>query len=177
MAFQRSRSIRLGKTQWSVKDALLSGSEWAGVSTWADIVRSCSGLRLQYTFATPTAFTKGTGKGDRVMSLYPSPEDLFSGLERRWASLGGPELPKSLLDFVKAGGCIVTAHHLHTVISKTSERTQVGFLGDVTYECMYDEAKYVNALKALTRFAFYSGVGYQTARGMGAVKTRIVKEL
>jgi CRISPR-associated endoribonuclease Cas6 len=173
----RSRSLRLGKIMWSVKDAFLSGSEWTGVSTWADIVAPCPGLRFQYTFATPTAFTKSTNRGKHVMGLYPAPEDLFRGLERRWVSLGGPDLPKNLPDFVNAGGCVVAAHRLHTVVSKSTERTQVGFLGDVTYECLDDEAKYVNALKALTRFAFYSGVGYQTARGMGAVKTRIVTEL
>ena len=38
---------------------------------------------------------------------------------------------------------------------------------------MDPDAIHITALNQLTRFAFFSGVGYQTARGMGAVTVHV----
>jgi CRISPR/Cas system endoribonuclease Cas6 (RAMP superfamily) len=68
---------------------------------------------------------------------------------------------------------VVANYRLRTVEFRTQERTQIGFVGWAVYECRKLEAAHVSALNALARLAFFTGVGYQTARGMGAVKTTL----
>lgn len=170
--FSNCPIVRLGTSSHHITDVCLAGSSWSGVSTWADLMSVRPGLRFHFTFQTPTAFTKDNGNGRRFCTLYPEPNDLFRGLARRWRELGGPHLPESLGDYLHRGGCVVASHQLRTETAKLKERVQVGFRGTATYECLDRDPVHVAALSQLTRFAFFSGVGYQTARGMGAVKTR-----
>jgi CRISPR-associated endoribonuclease Cas6 len=116
------------------------------------------------------------------MSLFPAPLDVFSGLSRRWQSLEGPALPDGLEHFLQVGGCVVSRYGLRSVEFRTSERTQIGFTGWVIYRVAYrspqtspndNEATHIAALNALGRLAFFTGVGYQTARGMGATKVMV----
>lgn len=175
-------TLRLGHILCDVGSVDLGGSDWSGVSTWADLTTAANGRHLHFTFATPTAITKRDDRGGRFAALYPEPLDLFAGLSRRWQALAlgtCPEwenlcLPDDLGHFLRTGGCVVANYHLRTVAFHTSERTQIGFTGWVVYECRRDESACVAALKALTRLAFFTGVGYQTARGMGAAKTAIL---
>jgi CRISPR-associated endoribonuclease Cas6 len=167
-------TVRLGKTVCDLGSVDLTNSEWAGVSTWADLTPPMTGRYIHFTFATPTAINKrGDRPGDRFTSLYPEPLDLFSGLVRRWQALEGPVLPDDLEHFVGAGGCVVADYHLHTVGFRTQERKQKGFMGWVVYECRKDDAMHIAALNALARLAFFTGVGYQTARGMGVARATI----
>ena len=48
-----------------------------------------------------------------------------------------------------------------------------GIRGRVTYECVDASPVCLAALHWLARLAMYSGVGYQTPRGMGAVMTKV----
>jgi CRISPR-associated endoribonuclease Cas6 len=167
-------TLRLGKTVCDLGSVDLTGSEWTGVSTWADLAPPTTGRHIHFTFATPTAINKrGDNPGDRFTSLYPEPLDLFSGLARRWQALEGPVLPDDLEHFVGAGGCVVADYRLHTVGFRTQERKQKGFMGWVVYECRKDDAMHIAALNALARLAFFTGVGYQTARGMGVARATI----
>ena len=92
-------------------------------------------------FVTPAAITKSNGNGGRFSSLFPEPVDIFRGLNRRWQSLEGPELPDDLEKFVQAGGCVVSNYSLRAIEFQTPERTQIGFLGWVVYECRRDEGQ------------------------------------
>ncbi len=65
---------------------------------------------------------------------------------------------------------MVSRHKLRTVQFRTKERTQIGFVGQVVYECRKKEVECVAALNSLAQLAHFTGVGYQTARGMGAVQ-------
>ncbi len=175
-------TLRLGSTLCDLGSVDFNGSDWSGVSTWADLVSETKGRHLHLTFATPTAITKRDDRGGRFTSLYPEPLDVFGGLARRWQALApgarqGLEslrLPDELEHFLRTGGCVVANYRLRTVEFHTSERTQLGFTGWVVYECRQDERACVSALNALARLAFFTGVGYQTARGMGATKTAIL---
>jgi CRISPR/Cas system endoribonuclease Cas6 (RAMP superfamily) len=50
---------------------------------------------------------------------------------------------------------------------------QIGFVGTVLYECRRKDPIYVPTLNALTRLAFFTGVGYHTAQGMGTVEVEL----
>lgn len=162
--------LRLGQTECPIETVDLANPDWAGIRTWADFLSGKCAQRLCFRFMTPTAITKKDENGGRFVSLYPEPLDIFSGLARRWQALGGPQLPNHLEKFIRTGGCVVSRHHLRTVEFYTRERTQLGFIGQVVYECRKMEPDHVNALNALAHLANFTGVGYQTARGMGTVQ-------
>jgi CRISPR-associated endoribonuclease Cas6 len=174
--------LRIGPTLCEVQAVDLAGSEWTGISSWADLTSGTKGHTIRLEFATPTAITKRDGNGGRFMSLFPAPLDVFSGLSRRWLALDGPALPDDLERFLQAGGCVVSGYGLRSVEFRTLERTQIGFTGWVIYRIAYrspqtslneNEARHIAALNALGRLAFFTGVGYQTTRGMGATKVMV----
>jgi len=165
--------LQLAQTTCTVEGVDLVNPPWASISTWADLQSHEVGRYMRFAFITPTAIMKQNSRGRRFSALFPESLDVFSGLEKRWRALQGPALPKDLAEFVRAGGCVASDFDLRAVKFTTRERTQVGFLGWVVYECRTGELAYIAALNALTRLAFFTGVGYQTARGMGAVKTAI----
>lgn len=163
--------LRLGSTAWVVESADLTDPKWAGMSTWSDLTATENrDQHIRFQFVTPTAITKQDGNGGRFVALYPDPISLFSGLARRWQGLEGPTLPDNLERFIETGGCVVSNHALHTTTFSAADRTQIGFVGHAVYECRKSNVTYANALHALSQFARFVGVGYQTARGMGAVR-------
>lgn len=168
--------LRLGRTTCEVESVDLTNSGWAGISTWADLIPEESSRHIRFAFATATAIMKRAGNNGRFSALFPEPLDIFSGLARRWRSLEGPPLPDNLEEYLRTGGCVVSDYRLHTEKFRTKKRTQIGFTGWVIYECRRNEHTQVLALNALARLAFFTGVGYQTARGMGAVKTTFPME-
>jgi CRISPR-associated endoribonuclease Cas6 len=166
-------TLRLGQTLCEVQSVDLTDPQWGGISTWADLTATPAGRYMSFQFVTPAAITKRGDNGDKFISLYPNPIDLFGGLAKRWQAWEGAELPAQLDDYVRTGGCVISSYRLETVEFQTRERTQVAFVGWAMYECRKNKPDYIAALNALARLAYYTGVGYQTARGMGAVKTKI----
>lgn len=163
-------TLRLGSVIGEVDTVNLADPDWAGISTWADFVDNYENS-LQFRFITPTAITKRGQGNTRYMSLYPDPLSIFSSLARRWQALNGPKLPHNLAEFIESGGCVVSRHNLHTIEFSMEGHTQIGFVGRAVYKCRTtDQVEYIAALNALARLAPFTGVGYQTARGMGAVQ-------
>jgi CRISPR-associated endoribonuclease Cas6 len=167
-------TVQLGKVICEVEGVDFAYPEWAVISTWADFFPEEPASRLHIRFLTPAAITKTDGRGKRFVSLYPEPLDIFMGLVRRWNALEGPELSGDLARFIKEGGCVVSRYDLRTEEFNTKERTQIGFVGTVVYECRFkDQRDCIVALNALARLARFTGIGYQTARGMGAVQVTL----
>lgn len=170
--FAINPELRLGSVKCMVESVDLNCPVWGGLSTWANLMNE-TGSHLNFDFITPTAIMKKGPSGRRYSYLLPDPRDIFTGLWRRWNRLGGPPLPE-IQDYVADGGCVISRlDNLRTVGFRTSKRTQIGFLGRVRYELRGDEQDYARSLTALTKFAGFGGVGYQTARGMGVVRTTI----
>jgi CRISPR-associated endoribonuclease Cas6 len=175
-AISASKVLRLGKFTCVVEAVDLADPKWGGISNWSEFIATDAATRLHFQFVTPTAIAKdgrNEGRLVRHFTLLPEPVDVFCGLAWRWHRFGGPPLPYGLRRFIEAGWCVVDRHDLHTASFETPNRTQIGFLGDIEYRCDTTDSTYVPALTALARFAHFSGVGYQTARGMGAVQVSI----
>lgn len=172
LALAQTDHLILGHDRWYARDFHCSGHPWAATATWADLVEPCTAGWIEFRFATPTAFTKSDGRGNRFVSVLPEPLDVFNGLLQRWTGLEGPAMPPSLAGYIQSGGCRVSDVEIHCVTNQLPERIQKGFVGKVTYELSDKDPACVSAIHQLGRLAFFSGVGYQTARGMGAVRTR-----
>lgn len=172
-ALDKQPLLRLGSQLWRIVSIDLSPSTWSGVRTWADFSAEPTGPYLHITFATTTAIMKLDGERKRFTALYPDPATLFTGLLYRWQALDGPPLPDGLFAYLQAGKCLISSYHLQTAKFQTAERVQLGFRGWVVYECSLHDGDYLRSLNALARLAVFTGVGYQTARGMGAVRVTI----
>lgn len=171
MALTKTNYLQLGNQRWQVSTVHCSDHTWAATSTWADLAEPCSASWIEFDFATPTAFTKSGGRGSRFVSVLPDPLDVFGSLLQRWNSLEGPAMPPNLAGYIQGGGCRVSDIEIRCITTQLPERIQKGFVGKVTYELSDREPVCATAIHQLGRLAFFSGVGYQTARGMGAVRT------
>jgi len=166
-------ALRLGQNEWPVRSIKTCNSPWAAVATWQDIVAPSGAKRVSFHFDTPTAFTKKDARGGRIMSLLPDPATLFSGLAWKWLSVGGEPLPDRFSEYISSGGYVVSSLQLRTVTARLPDRTQIGFLGSVSYTCRHSDQACISAINRLARLAFFTGVGYQVSRGMGSVRTKL----
>lgn len=172
-ALYQSPILRLGRTICDIQDIEVTPSEWSGVASWSDLLSGPVSSHISLQFVTPTAFMKTDGSNRRYSWLFPVPADVFIGLQRRWTSLGGPELAADLIDLLKDAHCIATEYQLQTSAFQALERLQIGFCGSATYLLHQSSPEFIQSMCALARFAHYTGVGYQTARGMGLVRSHI----
>lgn len=172
-ALGRKPVLRLGSVECEVFDVQISPSQWSGVASWADLLEGPTGNRITLNFETPTAIMRQDGLGHRYSLLFPDPTAVFLGLHRRWRSLDGPSVLLDLEPNLRDAACVIARYQLRTESFRTAERVQIGFVGSVMYECRQANEVFARSLCALARLAHYTGVGYQTTRGMGLVQAHI----
>ncbi|NNJ13532.1 CRISPR system precrRNA processing endoribonuclease RAMP protein Cas6 [Chloroflexales bacterium ZM16-3] len=172
-ALSQCQTLRLGSVICELQNVEITPSEWSGVASWTDLLDDPVSSRIGMRFLSPTAIMKTDGSGQRYSSLFPDPGDIFLGLQRRWIALGGPALSPNLAEILNDAGCIIARHALQTTAFQAPERLQIGFCGSVTYQLRNTQTEFIQTMCALARFAHYTGVGYQTTRGMGLVQTHI----
>ncbi|MCL4297942.1 MAG: CRISPR-associated endoribonuclease Cas6 [Anaerolineae bacterium] len=186
LATQPPESVELDGHPFKVSGATLDPAihPWAGQISYQDLAapyllggreRLNSTLRLE--FASPTTF-RSQG---RYLPL-PEPELVFGSLLDRWqtfapialhsdtrrfaaeaVALSRYELRTRGMPYVKrgVGGRGEGAMHYPTII---------GFTGRVVFAVLNRDRYWLNVLHLLAAFSFYSGVGYQTAAGLGQVR-------
>ena len=169
----QSPTLRLGRAICAIQSVEITPSAWSGVASWADLLDDSTSHHITMRFVTPTAIMKTNGLGQRYTSLLPDPVDIFLGLQRRWHALGGPALRRDLAAILNDAGCIIARHQVQTTVFQAPERLQIGFCGSVTYQLRNTNPEFVQALCALARLAHFTGIGYQTTRGMGLIQTTI----
>lgn len=191
--------MQLGKQTFLLEEVVIGQndlSRWSGFTSFVELVEAAKNLRLNKTtslsleFASLTTFNRSTAKyghGSYYARL-PLPHYVFPFLAKRWQELAPPEL-RTIIElprieqYIQEDGILISNYDLkpHEVVFTT--HTQPGFIGT----CMYDvrgpdETPTMESpltirqqIFLLARFAFYCGVGYKTAMGMGRV--RIVHDL
>jgi CRISPR-associated endoribonuclease Cas6 len=186
--------LRLGKQLFLLEEVLLTNDDtsgWTGFTSLTTLVEQAKemhfGSNASFTleFGTLTTFSRGsskTGYGTHA-AMFPQPNFIFSNLLRRWEDIAPPELAslvqrERIEQYLDEDGIIVTdydlkAHHVHF-----TTHLQRGFVGSCTYQLRGHEEKSSaeqpltlrQQIYLLTQLAFYCGVGYKTAMGLGQVR-------
>jgi hypothetical protein len=114
----------------------------------------------------------------------PLPEFVFPGLARRWQELAPPELAgvvqkERIEQYIDDDGIVIDDYELRPHQLQFAHHPQRGFVGKCCYELRscQDEQTTPDApltvqqqIVLLAQFAFYCGVGYKPAMGMGRVR-------
>ena len=187
--------MRIGKQVFLLEEVIVDNdgaSSWTGFTSFVQLVEKAKTLRLgkveplALEFASLTTFSKGNAKTAAYGNHYarlPLPQYVFPGLARRWQELAPPELAhvvqmERIEQYVENDGVIVVdydlkPHHVHF-----TTHVQPGFVGMCKYHVRGpDEETTVEApltvkqqVLLLAQLAFYCGIGYKTAMGMGQVR-------
>ncbi len=186
--------IQLGKQLFLLEEVLLDNNDpsgWTGFTSPHTLVEQARQMKFGRTtsltleFASLTTFSRSnqkTGYGTHQVML-PLPLFVFQNLIKRWEDIAPPELAgviqrERLEQYLQDDGVIIIdyelkAHHVHF----TTHR-QRGFIGTCTYQLRGSDEKTTSEdpltlrqqLSLLAQLAFYSGVGYKTAMGLGQAR-------
>lgn len=189
--------LRLGKQLFLLEEVHLTNDDpagWTGFTSLTSLVEQASQARfnrestLTIDFNSLTAFSRGNSKSGYGAHhvMFPLPQLLFQNLARRWEDIAPPELvgiiqKERIEQYLQEDGPIVvdydlTAHHVHFTTHQ-----QRGFLGSCTYQLRGpDQPTSADApltirqqLRLLAQLAFYTGIGYKTAMGLGQARLKV----
>ena len=117
-------------------------------------------------------------------ALLPLPQYMFPGLVRRWQELVSSELAGMVQEeaverYIQHDGIVISDYALQPHQVHFSRHVQRGFVGKCTYDLRGPDEKVTGnteltvrqQILLLARLAFYCGIGYKTAMGMGQVRS------
>lgn len=113
-------------------------------------------------FASPTAF-----KSQEMQIPIPLPGLVFGSLVERWNAFAPLALDPDLRRFAGERVAISRYRLESRPVSTKNGALRIGGVGQVTYTMLADDRYALAGLNILADFALYSGVGVQTATGMG----------
>jgi len=129
--------------------------------------RAQDGRKVILEFCSPTTFENEEER------LFPLPELVFSSLLKKWNAFSDVKIPSQVQE--EFNRIRVIQHRLKTEAVHFSENRIIGFMGKASYELPESiDKKTRQAVNALADFAFYSGLGDKTHKGMGQAR-RLIK--
>ena len=187
--------IRLGKQSLLLEEVVIENGDptgWTGYTSFAELVEEVQARKprelFKLEFDSLTSFNRGSAKNREYGNHYarlPLPLYVFSYLARRWQELAPPELAnivqmERIEQYAQDEGIFIADYDLKPHTVKFTTHWQPGFIGNCTYDLRGpDEPVTVEnpltvkqQVMLLAKLAFYTGVGYKTAMGMG--RTRMV---
>jgi CRISPR-associated endoribonuclease Cas6 len=126
---------------------------------------------LTLDFRSPTVFSLGRDPATQEQRYrsQPDPRTVFSALRKRWVSLGGFDAGDEFDAWVgKSVEAAVQRVQMRRVW--VEQHWVQGFMGTVRFEVYGAELRWLPYVYLLADLAFWTGVGYQTTRGMGQVR-------
>ena len=197
---QKPPFMQLGKQAFLLEEVIVEPGDvsgWADCTSFARLVDWARTLRLgrvetlELEFASLTTFKRANQKSQVYgghYALMPLPHYIFPGLARRWQELAPPEFAgvvqmERIEQYIEDEGIVISDYDLKPHQVRFTTHTQPGFVGRCKYDLRGpDEATTVEApltvrqqLLLLVQLAFYCGVGYKTAMGMGQVRSQTEK--
>ncbi len=170
--------VRIGAVEFAISDAFASGVHpQSGHTSVADLTERWNIPAEELTrdltldFLSPTAFSLGQDPETRQYRFRstPDPRTIFSVLRKRWAQIGGVE-PGDLFD-EWVNRCVESEPlRLENEQSRVEGRRIPAFMGRVRFRTHGPDATWLPLLHLLADLSFWTGVGYQTTRGMGQVQ-------
>lgn len=194
---QKPPFMQIGRQLFLLEEVLMSNEEpsgWTRFTSFTHLVEKAKTLKLgrveplELEFDSLTTFNRGSVKqreyGNHAARL-PLPHYVFPNIAKRWQELAPPELvgfiqPDRIEQYCLEEGVIIEDYNLRPHQVKFSTHLQPGFIGTCHYALRGpDEDTTAEApltvrqqMLLLAQLAFYCGVGYKTAMGMG--RTRVV---
>lgn len=147
---------------------------WAGKTTYeelaAAVIQAKRRVAPSFTlsFASPVTFK--AGQADDMHIPIPLPALVFGSLVDRWNAFSPVPLDANLRQFADQRVAISQYRLASEMVPQKNKAFRVGGKGDVTYLVLEREPYWVSALNILADYAFYSGVGAQSATGMGQTR-------
>ncbi|GCE09285.1 hypothetical protein KDAU_66140 [Dictyobacter aurantiacus] len=196
-AARRQPFMQLGKQSLLLQEAVVTdeASQWCGTTSLQELVEEIQSLPsghvhpLTLEFASLTTFNRSNQRNKIYGSHYamlPLPIYIFPMLANRWCEFAPPEYAHiiqrdQIEQYILDDGMIIYDYALQSHRVTFTNHPQRGFVGTCTYH-LYQSSDPVTPEAPLTvrqqilllaRFAFYSGIGYKTAMGMG--QTRVLE--
>lgn len=144
---------------------------WAGQSSYESLaarqmLQSAEPERsATLDFASPTAFKSGG-----LQVPIPLPDLVFGSLVERWNAFSPVVLNPEVRRF-GAEMVAISRYRLESrPVAQKNKGLRIGGQGQVTYTALSRDRYWLGVLQMLADFALYSGVGVQTATGMGQVR-------
>lgn len=187
--------IQLGKQRFLLEEVVISNDDpthWTGFTSLTTLIEQAKqvqfGAHLTLEFASLTAFSRGNSKsgyGSHTLIL-PLPQFVFQNLARRWQDIAPPEFvgivqSEQVEKYLQEDGVVIVdydlkPHHVHFTTHQ-----QPGFLGSCTYQLRgphepsptESPLTIQQQIALLAHLAFYSGIGYKTAMGLGQARLRM----
>lgn len=188
--------MQLGKQLFLLEEVTITNDDpggWTGFTTLASLVEQAKQTAfgreaiLTLDFDSLTTFNRGNNKTGYGMHpvMLPLPLFVFQNLIRRWQDIAPPELvgvvqSERLEQYVQEDGIIIVDYDLKAHHTHFTTHQQRGFVGTCTYQLRGpDEPTSADApltvrqqLILLSHLAFYSGIGYKTAMGLGRARIK-----
>ena len=196
-AAKKSPFMQIGKQLFTLEEVITGNDDasgWTGFTSFASLLEKAHTLRLgkvepfAMEFASLTTFNRAN-KRSQVYgghhALLPLPQYVFPGLVRRWQDLAPPELVQMVQmerieQYIADEGVVISDYDLKPHQVRFATHVQSGFVGMCKYdlrgpdemEKMTEEAPLTvrQQMLLLAQLAFYCGIGYKMAMGMGQVR-------
>jgi CRISPR-associated endoribonuclease Cas6 len=118
-------------------------------------------------FVSPTAF-----KSAGLTIPVPLPGLVFGSLVERWNAFSPVTLAPEMRHFGEEVVAISRYRLESRIVEQKNSALRIGGVGQVTYTATSGDRYWLAVMQMLADFALYSGVGVQTAAGMGQVRRR-----
>lgn len=144
---------------------------WTGRTTYEDLAASRLLQREQPSrqaaleFASPTAFKSGG-----ITMPVPLPGLVFGSLVERWNAFSPITLAPEMRRYGEEMMAISRYRLESQVIEQKNKGLRIGGVGRATYVATGGDRYWLGVMNMLADFALYSGVGVQTATGMGQAR-------
>ncbi len=186
--------MQLGKQSLLLQETVMTddATGWCGFTSLNTLVENVKASRigklqaLTLEFASLTTFNRSNQRDNKYGNHYamlPLPLYIFPILANRWNEFAPPEYAylvqrERIEQYILDDGIVIHDYDLQPHIVTFTNHPQRGFVGTCTYHLSGpDEATTVEAplsvrqqILLLAQFAFYAGIGYKTAQGMGQMR-------
>ena len=166
--------LRIGRCVFEAVGVKLSSFEHedAGTDSYPEIVERwslCPEEQLPsefvFDFRTPTTFRNGT-----MTKPFPDPGIFWTSLMSNWNEWSSAFCPQ--LSLALAEDTLLSNWQGETRSLQMGARRTIGCVGRFEFRALDRSPQLRRLMAMLADFSFYSGVGWQTAAGMGQVRWR-----
>lgn len=131
--------------------------------------------RIDFSFEDPTIISQYK---NGITEVFPRRDDLFLSILSKWNHVSSTEISLNRESILKNTFSEVNDYNYrtHNVVIKHDKKNNIkkhGFTGTCTYNISKASESISNAIRILSKFSEYSGVGMATSRGFGNVSVTL----